>query len=106
MEPKAFLRWGHTDAREVGFELRIGGVSERVWSWERRERRAYQFSHEASRGEVALQEDDEVAAREENAAAEDGDGRYGSCGLIECVETRGWKYESADVREIGKHIYG
>ncbi len=45
VEPKAFLRRGHADAREVGFELWIAGVRERELRGERRERRGYQFSH-------------------------------------------------------------
>lgn len=45
VEPEAFLRWGHTDAREVGFELWSGDVSERELRGERREPSRYQFSH-------------------------------------------------------------
>lgn len=55
-----------------------------------------QFAHEPARGEVGLQEDDNIASREEYASAED-DRRWTKAdSLVGCVETCGWQDKTAD----------
>lgn len=56
----------------------------------------YQFPHQTSRREVALQEHDQISLREEDTGQKYEDGRLRPDSLLESVETGSWKNESSD----------
>jgi len=64
--------------------------------------RLEELAHQSAGDEVALEEDDEVAARQEDAGAEDEQGGPESDGFVEGVETGGGKDETPDVGDIGE----
>ena len=60
----------------------------------------YQFSHQASRREVALQEYYEVPPGQEDTTAKYHRGWDGSHGFVEGVEACRWQNEPSDYREV------
>lgn len=59
-----------------------------------------QLARQAARGEVRLQENDEVAARQEDATAEDEERGAETHRGVESVETGGREDEAAYVRRV------
>lgn len=64
--------------------------------------RLEQLARQAARGKVGLQEDDEVAARQEDATAEDEERGAETHRGVEGVETGGGEDESTDVGRVGE----
>ena len=60
----------------------------------------YQLTHQGARGEVGLQEGDEVPPWHQERDGEDGDGRLGAHRFLEGVETGGREDKAADVGDV------
>lgn len=78
-EPLLLLVLGKVHARKVGLQ---------------------QLAHQAARGKVALQKDDKIPPREEDAGAEDERGRTEPDGLVEGPEAGGREHQPADAGEV------
>lgn len=60
----------------------------------------YKVSHQASRGEVALEEMDKVSLGKKDTTAEDYNSRGKPDSLVEGIETDCGKHEAADIRHV------
>jgi hypothetical protein len=68
--------------------------------------RTYQLTHECARGEVSLQEADEISAGKQQRACKDGSCRLGPHRLPKCVEAGSRQNEASYVGDIGQCQHG
>lgn len=102
MKPQPLLFFVETNPGEVRLELTRLASREHA----RLQVTPHQFSHETSRGEVALEKDHQVSPRKEDTTAKDNCCWYRTDRVVEGVETCGWKNESSHKWKIGKRVDG